>query len=171
MMIEQAPIVDKEQFSALIVAHQKLIYKVCHMYADLPEDVEDLFQEIVLNLWRAYPSFENRSQVGTWLYRVALNTAITRLRKVKRRDGNESDIDWSTLRAENSTYDQELQTLYDAIKQLNKVEKALVVLYLEDRSYREMAEIMGISENYVGVQLNRIKKKLKQLSGGGSHGS
>ncbi len=154
-----------EQFSTMIVEQQKLIYKVCHMYADLPEDVEDLFQEIVLNLWRAYPTFEGRSQVGTWLYKVALNTAISQFRTAKRRQSAETTLDLTTLPAIDNGYNAELHALYAAIRQLNKVEKALVILYLEDRSYREISEILGISENYVGVQLNRVKQKLRDLSG------
>lgn len=152
-----------EQFSQLITEQQKLIYKVCHMYADLPEDVEDLFQEIVLNLWRAYPTFENRSQVSTWLYKVALNIAISHFCKTKRRHTNEATLDLTSISAADASNDDELQMLYGAIKQLNKIEKALVLLYLEDHSYREMSEIMGISENYVGVQLNRVKRKLRDL--------
>lgn len=155
-----------ERFSELITQNQKLIYKVCHMYADTPQDVEDLFQEIVLNLWRAYPKFDGRSQISTWIYKVALNTAISQFRKAKRRETHETAVDLSHLPAVNGRDQSDLDAMYGAIKRLNKIEKALVVLYLEDRSYREIAGVMGISENYVGVQLNRIKKKLRALSEG-----
>lgn len=161
----------EEEFSALITEHQKLIYKVCHFYADQPQDVEDLFQEIVLNLWRAYPTFEQRSKISTWMYKVALNTAITQLRKAKRRQRREANVDlMAVATTEVATggagYNVQRHVLHEAIKRLNKVERAIIVLYLEEHSYREMADIMGISENYVGVQLNRIKKKLRALLDG-----
>lgn len=154
---------NQEQFVTLINSHQRLIYKVCHLYADSPQDVDDLYQEIVLNIWRARSTFEQRSAVGTWLYRIALNTAITLLRKSKRRSENELDFEINHL-STTTEFNDQLNTLYSAIKQLNKVERAITLLYLESKSYREIGEVMGISENYVGVQLNRIKQKLRQIT-------
>ncbi|MEM7801804.1 MAG: sigma-70 family RNA polymerase sigma factor [Chloroflexota bacterium] len=155
---------ERNQFSQLIVEHQRLIYKVCHLYADIPADVEDLFQEIVLNLWRSRSSFQQRSAISTWIYRVALNTAITQFRKAKRQAEHESREEILDLASPTSETNEEREELYAAIKKLNKIEKGLILLYLEDRSYREIAEVMGISENYVGVQLSRIRNKLKHLA-------
>ncbi|MEM7334269.1 MAG: sigma-70 family RNA polymerase sigma factor [Chloroflexota bacterium] len=155
---------NQEQFLNLIESNQKLIYKVCHLYADSPEDVDDLYQEIVLNIWRSAANFEERSAIGTWLYRIALNTAITQFRKAKRKQEREVDVELTAVVDPTSHFNEQHQALYGAIKQLNKVEKAIVLLYLESKSYREIGEIMGISENYVGVQLNRIKKKLRHLT-------
>ena len=157
---------NQEEFAALITEHQKLIYKVCHLYASAPQDVEDLFQEIVLNLWRALPSFSGRARITTWMYRVALNTAITQLRKSSRRRNHEIEHDLRFLASHDPIYNEQAQALYAAIKQLGKVDRALVLLYLEDCSYREIANIIGISESNVGVKLNRIKKKLKRLTTG-----
>jgi RNA polymerase sigma-70 factor (ECF subfamily) len=146
--------------------HQGIIVKVCRMYGSDPADSEDLFQEIVLQLWKSYPGFNGLSKVSTWMYRVALNTAITRLRKIKRRPDqhrmtkaldNTPVIDPKRLDVE---YASQLQR---AIDSLNKFDRALVILYLDEMSYREMAEIMGISESNIGVKINRIKNKLKTM--------
>ncbi|MCA9970239.1 MAG: sigma-70 family RNA polymerase sigma factor [Anaerolineales bacterium] len=160
----------RDAFAALVVAHQKLIYKVCHLYADDPADVEDLFQEIVLNLWRAYPRFDGRSRITTWMYRVGLNTAISQLRKTTRRRRHEVHADPGGLAAGPPPPDDQARQLRAAIRQLDDVEKAIVLLYLEDHSYAEIAAVVGISTNYVGVQLNRIKQKLRRLTREASDG-
>lgn len=158
-------LVTQQKFATLMQTHQKLIYKVCHLYTDRPEDVEDLFQEILLNLWRAYPKFSGQSKFSTWLYRIALNTAITQLRKAKRQQQYEVPLILEQLQVETAVkQEDQLRTLYNAIRQLNKVEKAVVFLYLEDRSYQEIGEILGISESNVGAKLTRIRHKLRTLT-------
>ena len=134
---------------------------MCHLYADSPAEVADLFQEIVVNLWQAYPRFNGRSKISTWMYRVALNTAISQLRKTKRQPQilSVEVLDSGQV----SLPDDQSRQLYAAIKQLNKIEKAIVTLYLDGFSYAEIAETVGITENNVGVRLNRIKRKLRQL--------
>jgi RNA polymerase sigma-70 factor, ECF subfamily len=136
------------------------------MYTNDPSDSEDLFQEIVLQLWRSYPRFNGKCKITTWMYRVGLNTAITRLRKSSNtpiigqlgvEHENFADPDNNAIDIE---YQQELQI---AINTLNKFDKALVMLYLDEKSYKEMAEIMEISESNVGAKVNRIKKKLKEI--------
>lgn len=151
----------EKEFVEIVNKHQALIYKVCHLYADNPADVEDLFQEIVANLWQAYPRFDGRAKVSTWMYRVALNTAITQLRHRKRRPQVQA-LD-HTIGREVQLFDEQSQQLYAAIKQLNPIEKAIITLYLDGYSYHEIAETMGITENYVGVRINRIKDKLQQI--------
>lgn len=154
------------EFINILSRHQGIILKVCRLYCNHQNDAEDLFQEIVLQLWKSYPTFQGKAKISTWLYRIALNTAITRLRKQKSLTVSFISLETiATVQQEQITridvqYEQQL---YKAIGQLNKFDKALVMLYLDDKNYEEMAEIMGISENYIGVKINRIKKKLKEI--------
>lgn len=155
----------ERQFEKHIRENELLIYKVCRMYAYTTADREDLFQEIVIQLWKAYPRFERRSKFSTWLYRVALNTAITGLRMKKdfiesREPGQLPEH----IPDENAGREEELKQLHKAIEQLNQVEKAIVMLYMEDRSYEEMEEILGLSTGNLRVKMNRIKEKLRQLT-------
>jgi RNA polymerase sigma factor (sigma-70 family) len=155
----------EKQFEKHIRESELLIYKVCRMYAYTSADREDLFQEIVIQLWKAYANFKGESKFSTWLYRVALNTAITGLRKKK--DFIESREPAQLpehIDDENAGREEELLQLYKAINQLNQVEKAIVVLYMEDRSYEEMEEILGMSAGNLRVKMNRIKEKLRQLT-------
>lgn len=156
----------EKEFVKTITQHQGIIHKVCRLYCDHKDDSEDLFQEIVLQLWLSYSTFKQSSLVSTWMYKVALNTAITRLRKVTSRKKMESlsfdQYELAEEEGDTSVVEKEM-ALSKAINQLNKFDKAIVLLYLEDKNYQEMAEIMGISESYIGVKLNRIKKKLKEL--------
>ena len=156
----------EKEFLKIISQHQDILLKVCRMYGSSCDDAEDLFQEMVLQLWRSFPSFRHEAKVTTWMYRLALNTAITSLRSNSRRPQwqplklqhlNFSGTETERLDVE---YDQELQR---AINALNKLDKALVMLYLDEKSYREMAEIMEMSESNVGVRISRIKKKLKEI--------
>jgi RNA polymerase sigma factor (sigma-70 family) len=156
----------EEEFEQLIGEHQLLIRKVCNMYAPEPTDRQDLFQEIVLQLWKAFKHFRGEAKLSTWLYRVAINTAITGSRKQRKHIRffeppgmpGQSSADDEQLREE------QLQHLYSSIRKLNEVEKAIVMLYLEERSYEEMHNILGISEATLRVKMNRIKEKLRQLS-------
>lgn len=129
-------------------------------------DSQDLFQEIVLQLWKSYPGFKGDSKVSTWMYRVALNTAITRLQKNKRRPDNFrlSSDDHSVPIPDDKRIDIEYgHELQRAIDLLNKFDKALMMLYLDEKTYKEMGEIMGITESNIGVKINRIKIKLKDI--------
>jgi len=155
----------EEQFTRLITDNQGLIHKVCNMYCDMPDDRRDLFQEVVLQLWRGHTSFKEESKITTWMYRVALNTAITSLRKRKRRpDHADLDIALNVAMPQGNPDSQEETTmLYRAINDLSEVERAITMLYLEEHSYDEIAEIVGITANNVGVKINRIKAKLKKL--------
>ena len=155
----------EQQFEQHIKANELLIYKVCRMYAYTAAHREDLFQEIVIQLWNAYPKFRGESKFSTWLYRVALNTAITGLRKKKNFiESREPAQLPEEITDENTGREDELLQLHQAIGQLNQVEKAIVVLYMEDKSYEEMEEIMGMSQGNLRVKMNRIKEKLRQLT-------
>ncbi|MCC9165626.1 RNA polymerase sigma factor [Pontibacter harenae] len=148
------------EFLELMEQQQGIIHKICRLYRSSPEDRQDLFQETVFQLWKSYPQFKRQADVSTWLYRVALNTALATFRKPR------PAITYSDappeLAAEANAINEQEEQLYMALQQLNDAEKAFMALYLEDFSYREIAEVLGISENNVGVRLNRIKSKLKQ---------
>jgi RNA polymerase sigma-70 factor (ECF subfamily) len=154
---------DEAQFTALIDQHQGIIHKICRLYRDTREDREDLFQEIVYQLWKSLPSFKGDAGFSTWMYKIALSTAIVTFRKKAPR------IVYTPELPDNpdTTHETSLQTdrLFAALRQLNDEEKALITLYLEELSYREIADIMGITENNVGVKLNRIKSKIKTHHG------
>ena len=155
----------EQQFEQHIKTNELLIYKVCRMYAYTTADREDLFQEIVIQLWNAYPKFRGESKFSTWLYRVALNTAITGLRKKK--DFIESREPAQLpegITDENTGREDQLLQLHQAIGQLNQVEKAIVMLYMEDKTYEEMEDIMGMSQGNLRVKMNRIKEKLRLLT-------
>ena len=153
------------QFEQLIKANEILIHKVCRLYASTTAEREDLFQEIVIQFWKAYPKFKGDSKLSTWLYRVALNTAITGLRKRKNFiESREPDQLPEQVTEYDAEREEKLGQLYMAIEKLNQVEKAIVMLYMEDRTYEEMEEILGINQGNLRVKMNRIKDKLRQLT-------
>ena len=161
-------------FIDLVHEHQALLHKVCNFYCSSLQDRQDLFQEIVIQLWRSYPRFRGEAKFSTWLYRIALNTAISDLRRQSRKP---RPMELQNIPAEfqDIQYEKEkelrLQQLYAAIAQLSDVEKALVMLYLEDKSYDEMEEILGINQNNLRVKMNRIKEKLRNLTKQTEHGT
>jgi RNA polymerase sigma-70 factor (ECF subfamily) len=156
----------EHKFIADLEQHQNIVHKVCKLYTNNKDAHNDLFQEITIQLWKAYPKFRGEAKFSTWMYRVALNTAITLYRKSKRTIKTQ-DFDSVLFKIESSEYDdteeQQLQLLYKAIHHLSDIEKALVFLYLEDKNYREISETMGISEVNARVKMNRVKNKLKKI--------
>jgi RNA polymerase sigma factor (sigma-70 family) len=152
----------EKDFVVLINQHRGLIYKICHLYANNRDDKEDLFQDIVLQLWRAFPSFRGESLITTWMYRVALNTAISWFRKEKRKPGVQG-ISGAELQLPDIEPTEEIEILHQAIQHLTQVEKAIVILYLDEKSYQEISDIVGISSSNVGVKINRIKMKLEKI--------
>ena len=152
-------------FLSLINQHQNIIHKVCNIYMHDAADKEDLFQEITLQAWNAYKNFRGDAKFSTWLYRVALNTAISFYRKEKRKPIFEFSANEFPERAEESNeIEEQMQAMYAAIATLSKIDKALVMLYLEDYSYDEIGNMLGITANNVAVKMNRIKTKLKEES-------
>lgn len=150
-------------FLKIVEDNQGIIYKVCKMYRDTKEDQEDLFQEIILQLWKAFPEFRKESKVSTWMYRIALNTAIAIFRKNKiELEFIESIPKGYQPNNEDITSENE-ERMFEAIRTLNKAERAIIALYLEDFPYKEIAVITGITENYVGVKISRIKEILKNI--------
>ena len=153
------------QFLKHINNHRNIIYKIARMYMNNPEDQQDLSQEIIIQLWKAYGSFRNESQFSTWMYRVALNTAITFFKKEKRSTKYVPIDEEATAVPENLSNEknERLAAFYRAVQSLNNIEKAIVFLYLENQSHREIAEKLGISEGNTRVKLARAKDKLQEL--------
>jgi RNA polymerase sigma-70 factor (ECF subfamily) len=155
-----------EQFLQLIKDHGGMLHKICGLYAHTHDEREDLFQEIIIQLWKSYPKFRGESKFSTWMYRIALNTSISDLRKRKHR--------FSTIEPDhipeqiddqyNDGKEEQLHQLNQAIDQLNAVEKAIIMLFLEDKTYEEMEEILGINQGNLRVKMNRIKDKLRKLT-------
>jgi len=154
---------EPQTFEELIKEHERLIYKVCRLYTRTPDDRQDLFQEIVMQLWKAFPAFRGDAKFTTWLYRVSLNTAITHLRKQKTFPGTGLLPIDSAIEMPAQEHDERWDEMHKAIEQLNHVEKAIVMLYMEDKTYNEMEEIIGISTGGIRVKMSRIKKKLREI--------
>jgi RNA polymerase sigma-70 factor (ECF subfamily) len=161
--------VNKElehQFVTELESNQNIVHKVCTLYTNNRDAHNDLFQEITIQLWKAYPKFRGEAKFSTWMYRVALNTAITLYRKSKKSVPTQ-DFDSVIYKIKTDEYDpteeQQLTLMYKAVKQLGDIEKALVFLYLEDKNYSEISDTLGISEVNARVKMNRIKTKLKTI--------
>ncbi|SDB45332.1 RNA polymerase sigma-70 factor, ECF subfamily [Flavobacteriaceae bacterium MAR_2010_188] len=156
----------EHNFVELLEKHQNIVHKVCRLYTNNRDAHNDLFQEITIQLWKAYPKFRGDAKFSTWMYRVGLNTAITLYRKSKRTIDTQQ-FESVQFRIKSVEYDdteeQQLKILYKAVHELNDIEKALVFLYLEDKDYREISETLGISEVNARVKMNRIKNKLKTI--------
>ncbi|MDA3891451.1 MAG: RNA polymerase sigma factor [Salinivirgaceae bacterium] len=152
-----------------IEKYQPLIKKVSFMYGQNSAEVDDMFQEICIQAWRAYPQFKGDSKFSTWLYRVSINTAISWIRKEKRhRHGDSEDEKLYGIHDDTPFYVEEekkeqVSALHRAIKKLNDVDRTLVLLYLEEVAYAEISEILGLTVNNIKVKMNRVKKRLKRL--------
>lgn len=165
-------------FKSWLSDHGAAVLKVARAYTLTTEDCQDLAQEILLQVWRSLPQFQGRASASTWIYRVALNTALGWHRNERRRRSRQQpaldveDLSVAGLDSGEQAERRELiERLYAAIRQLPKADAALILLYLDDLSYRDMAEVLGISESNVGVKLNRARKALGQLMNGTPHGS
>jgi RNA polymerase sigma-70 factor, ECF subfamily len=169
---------QKSLFLNWLGEHGASVMKVARAYTLASDECQDLAQEILLQAWRSLPSFEGKASPATWFYRVALHTAMNWHRNDKPRRSRQqpllevhtvapAGLDGAVQAQQRETVEQ----LYNAIHQLPKTDAALVLLYLDELSYREMAEVLGISENNVGVKLNRAKKALSELMKGQSHES
>lgn len=159
----------EKEFIELIRNHQGILHKICNVYFIRNPYKEDYYQEILIRLWKSYPSFRNQSAFSTWLYRVALNAAIDIIRKEKIQPVHTelSKIEYNIPDQEHNIEGEKKEILYQAISQLCDVEKAIIILYLEDYSYKEIAEIIGISESNTGVKINRIKSQLIKILANG----
>jgi RNA polymerase sigma-70 factor, ECF subfamily len=168
----------ESMFESWLIEHKGVVLKVARAYTLTTEDCQDLAQEILLRVWRSLPEFQGRASASTWFYRVALNTALDWHRKEHRREQRQQpilaieDLSVAGLDSSQQLVQREVvERLYAAIRQLPKTDAALILLYLDDRSYHQMAEVLGISQSNVGVKLNRAKKALGELMKDGSHES
>lgn len=156
----------EKEFIEKIEKHKGIVFKISKMYMDNKDDQDDLFQEITYQVWKAYASFKGQSEFSTWLYRVALNTAIVFLKSEKKRSfiSNEDLTNYSIFQEDyNSEKEEKLNNMYKAIQKLNPIDKAFIFYYLEDFSGKEISSQMGISEGNVRVKMNRAKNKLKEI--------
>lgn len=156
----------EHQFVTNLEKHQNIAHKICRIYTNDKDSHNDLFQEITIQLWKAYPKFRGDAKFSTWMYRVALNTAITLYRK-KKRSIRTQDFDSVDFKIKAEEYDgeteEQLKVMYSAIQQLNDIEKALVFLYLEDKNYMDISDTLGITEVNARVKMNRLKTKLRNI--------
>lgn len=149
-------------FVETIQEHEGIIYKIARLYTENKVDQEDLYQEIVFQLWKAFESYRGDSKFSTWMYRVALNTALLQLKK-KKKQGQKVSTDQIQLANEayDPLMDERIAKMYEQIRQLNEVDKAIVFLFLEAKPYAEIGQILGLTENNVGTRMSRIKSLLK----------
>lgn len=155
---------EEQKFINLINQHQGLIHKVCIMYENDPEIRNDLFQEIVLQLWKSFGSFRGEAKITTWMYRIALNTAISGFRKETRKVKTEDlkEVHFNISEGGDDT-EEGLQKLQSAIRQLSEIDRAMIMMALEEVPYEDIAETIGISQNNVRVRMNRIREKLRKM--------
>lgn len=153
---------NKEAFVDIIKEHEALIYKITKVYADQRQDEQDLYQEIVYQLWKSFPSFRNESKISTWMYRIALNTAIAYLNREKRKAILQPihETLFNKPDEKDSVKEERIDKMYALIKKLNTLEKGIILLWLEGKNYEEIAAITGFSSSNVGTRLGRIKQKL-----------
>lgn len=154
----------ERNFIRMIRENERIIYKICSFYTSDLSPIEDLYQEVVLNLWKAYPKFRNDSRISTWIYRIALNSCISDLRKENKRR-QEIPLSLSEeIVFEPDNMEVDIKELYRLIYQLKTFERAIILLWLEDKSYQEIADITGLTLSNVATKLKRIKEKLKTIS-------
>ena len=152
-------------YSTHILPYSAIIVKICRAYTNTQEDFEDYYQEVCLQIWRSKKNFKGNSEWSTWIYRLSLNVCLTLLKKDKR--NKQHFVSDSSIQSEtengDSFSDELLNSLYAAIKQLSEIDRAIILLYLEEKSYQEIADIIGTNANNIGVRIQRIKKRLKKI--------
>jgi RNA polymerase sigma factor (sigma-70 family) len=158
--------VERDKFISILKDNQHLIFKICYSYCSNPENRKDLQQEILLQLWKSFSKFDGRVKLSTWIYRIALNTAISFYRNDYKHNSKKVSIDASIISPfyfENiQEQDENIAILYQFIENLKEMDKAVILLYLDDNNYKDIAEILGISETNVATKINRIKNILRE---------
>lgn len=155
-------------YKTSIVPFSGIIIKLCRAYSNSQEDFEDYYQEVCLQIWRSKDNFREESQWSTWVYRISLNVCLTLLKK-KKKKGHHFVSDSLTAEETEDNFafsDESLNLLYDAIRRLSEIDRAIIMLYLEEKSYKEIAEIIGTNSNNIGVRVKRIKARLKKILDG-----
>lgn len=157
--------IDKSNFLEILKQHEKILFKVSNAYCKDPEDRKDIVQEMIIQLWSSMHRFNPDYKMSTWIYRIALNVAISHYRKESRRKSTQVTLDDHLIKITDDPADGEddrIAVLQKFIEALDKLNKALILLYLDDVSYREIANILGITETNVATKINRLKKRLKE---------
>jgi len=160
--------VSSDFYTASILPFAAIIIKICRAYSNTQEDFEDNYQEVCLQIWRSKDNFDGRSEWSTWIYRLSLNVCMTLLKKNKSKQQNIASDQLPPELFEDSRAfaDEDLDQLYISIRQLTEVDRAVILLYLEEKSYQEIADIIGTNANNIGVRIKRIKERLKKLLDG-----
>jgi len=157
--------VTTDFYTISILPYAGIIIKICRAYTNTPEDFDDYYQEVCLQIWKSRENFREQSEWSTWIYRLSLNVCMTLVKQKKRRQKSD-DVSFTKNQltiTQDPFADESLNQLYAAIKQLSKVDRAIILLYLEEKSYQEIANIIGTNSNNIGVRISRIKEKLKKL--------
>jgi len=166
-LIKKTKTVSSDFYHSFILPYAPIIIKICRAYTNSQEDFEDYYQEVCLQIWRCRQQFRDESKWSTWIYKISLNVCLTLLKKRNREQSTVSD-DLPAYVAEDSRAfaDESLNLLYTAIRRLSEVDRAVILLYLEEKSYQEIAEIIGTNPNNIGVRVKRIKERLKRMLDG-----
>lgn len=155
----------EQQFLSMIEENKRTIYKVSLMYSDGPEHQQDIYQDIIVNLWTAFPSYRGDSKLSTWVYRIALNTCVSELRRKNAKPLTMPlTYDIEQLMDDGGAYREQVKQLYLLINRLSQLERAIILLWLDEKSYDEISAVLGISSSNVGVKINRIKEKLRKMN-------
>jgi len=157
--------VSNDFYTTQILPYAAIIIKICRAYTDTQEDFEDYYQEVCLQIWRSKDNFKEQSEWSTWIYRLSLNVCLTFLKKKKNNKQNAtSDLLPDEVLVDSRAFpDESLNQLYAAIRQLSEIDRGIILLYLEEKSYQEIADIMGTNTNNIGVRITRIKERLKKI--------
>ena len=153
-------------FQVFLDQNHRVIAKVCRVYTDSRDDFNDYYQECIVQLWRSFDTFRGDAKVSTWVYRVCLNVCLTQLRKKSKNVFTAREEIPDVYEEKDVEKEERLEVLYKAIKLLKESDRAIILLYLEEKSYKEMAEILGITVTNVGAKVNRVKNQLKKLING-----
>ncbi len=156
---------SRDFYQASILPYAPIIIKMCRAYTNSQEDFEDYYQEVCLQIWRSRNNFKEKAEWSTWVYRISLNVCMTLLKK-KKNKFQEYATDYiadGILEESQAFADEDLNQLYDAIRQLSEIDRAVIMLYLEEKSYQEIANIIGTKANNIGVRIKRIKERLKKI--------
>ncbi|MEO9873024.1 RNA polymerase sigma factor [Ekhidna sp.] len=157
---------SEDFFKSYVEENMSLIMHICRAYSRGEDSLKDLVQEVSLQLWRSHKSFKGNSQLSTWVYRVTLNVCLSHSKKLKRKPETVPLEFGGSKFEENDPEKEQIEKLYTGIKKLNESDRAIVLLYLEDKSYKEMSDILGITVTNVGVKVNRLKDRLKKIING-----
>ena len=163
---------SKDFYKTYIFPYSGIIIKICRAYSNSQEDYEDYYQEVCLQIWKSRENFKNKSEWSTWVYRISLNVCLSLIRKQKKDDTCSSQQSYhqlsnqADLSVESKDYSNDISRLYDVIKKLSEIDRGIILLHLEKKTYKEISQIIGTSSNSIGVKITRIKKQIKKYLNG-----